>query len=241
MGAIKDLGDLYEPPDVDEAHAKWLASCGHAALAAMLRRPVASLEDSFCRNASGNPSPPTSWATPTKLRAVLDRLNVRHESTTIERREQSAFGPKAPPLQVRAFPRYGLAMLQVRGPWEAPNKPVQAAYRHTHWIGVSGDGTEYHDRALVYDVNAGVKDGPAGGWLPWDAWRAIVQPPLEKWSKGSTGGVWCRATIELVGMTGRMASGTERAKAARILRDMEEKREHLRGVQERLRGPRERV
>jgi hypothetical protein len=115
----------YAPPDVDEAVAAYNATCGPAALAAIVQQPLMRLRTLF----PGFPR--KCWVNPTAMMAALDRLNAPFEN------------------RKRAWPTYGLAFLQWDGPWLAPGIPVGAAYKHTHWIAVVQDVAR-----MIYDINA---------------------------------------------------------------------------------------
>jgi len=117
---------LYTPPDVEDAVAAYGATCGPAALAAIVERPLMTLRGLF----RGFPRKP--WVNPTDMMAALDRLGI-----PIENRK-------------RAWPTYGLAFVQWDGPWTAPGVPVSVAYKHTHWVATSAEGGP----RMVYDINA---------------------------------------------------------------------------------------
>jgi hypothetical protein len=119
--------NLYIPPDVDEAYDTWSASCGQAALAAVLRCPAHGVRAYFPGHAE------RGYTTPTHMGKALD-LAQQHWA------------------QIRELSQlcYGLAFVQFTGKWTQPGVPVAAAYRHTHWIGCAlmDDGFK-----IVYDVN----------------------------------------------------------------------------------------
>lgn len=137
----------YAPPDQKLAYHAWVANCGPAALAAVTRRRVLSVRRLFPH------FPARPWANPTHVRAALDAARVGHRART-------------------GWPGYGMAFLQLEGPWEAPGVPVAAAYRHTHWVG-SAFGQ-------VYDVNA-------DGWLSRAQWEAAIVTRLLAHAYRATG------------------------------------------------------
>lgn len=220
MGLLPHLNGLYEPADVDAAHDAWGASCGPAALAAVLHRPVMRVYEALQR-----PTKQKTWVNLTQMRGALDHLGFWHIQTPILAAAQRRLplDDAAVERRLRAFPRYGLALIQLAGPWEAPGKPIAAAYRHTHWVGVSGgDGqSDYREEILLYDANAGAPVGPSGGWLPLNAWRALVLPHLADRAGAASGRFWIRAGIELPAHGGRGASADEMLAAARLLAQYE--------------------
>jgi hypothetical protein len=121
-------GRFYVPTDVDAQHEAWGASCGPAALAALLACQVADLRRLF----------PRPWTTPTDMRHALSLCDVRWDSTP---RDLEGHWPEP-----HAMPTHGLAFIQWDGPWLKPGVPQRAAYLYTHWIAV--------DHGAVYDVNA---------------------------------------------------------------------------------------
>lgn len=158
---------LFNPSDVDEAHAEWGANCGPCSLAALLGCPVADVRGWF-------PAfPARPWVNPTTMKGALDAAGARWSLT--RRAMQPASG------QVVEFPVRGLAFVQFDGPWCAPGAPVTAAYRHTHWVAVSG--------SAVYDANARC-------WLTREDWVTDILPAILAATKRATGW-WCRTGIEV--------------------------------------------
>ena len=152
---------LYNPTDIEDAYDAWKANCGPAALAAVLGFEVMDLRDEFPRY------PARPWTNPTHMREALDRLEVRHRPAN---------------KTVRGgWPMYGLAFVQVDGPWCDSETTVLAAYRHTHWVGVS-DKT-------VFDINRGV-------WMPGGLWKTEVMPEIVAATQDATG-FWLRTGIEV--------------------------------------------
>lgn len=119
---------LYEPDDIDKAHAEWKCNCGPAALAAILRIPATAVRPLFPL------FPGKPWCNPTHMLTALGLTRMTWEKNTVGR-----------------WPEYGLCFLQIEGPWENPGVPVGVAYRHTHWIGTA----VLPSCRMVYDVNGG--------------------------------------------------------------------------------------
>lgn len=143
---------LYNPTDILDAYDSWKANCGPAAVAAILGCEVNDLRECFPL------FPKKAWANPTLLREVLTLHKARHRNTDRSRRG--------------GWPMFGLAFLQIEGPWLAEGVPITVAYRHTHWIGVS-------DRT-VFDVNA-------GQWIPGAEWKADIMPHIVEATPRGTG------------------------------------------------------
>ncbi len=152
---MRDLCQLYCPPDVDAAHTTWGANCGPAALAAILHLPlraVPALSPEFAARGYLNPS--------TMLVALA---RAGHH---VLRQARGAGNP---------WPLYGLGFVQWHGPWLAPGVPLGAAYRHTHWIGIA-QTTEHG--TMVYDINTWQASGHRGAWVPLPWWEQEVVPAI---------------------------------------------------------------
>lgn len=152
---------LYTPTDIDDAYDAWKANCGPAALAAVVGREVMAVREAFPR------FPRQPWTNPTHMRAALDALGVGNRPADQRRRKR--------------WPEYGLAFVQLDGPWCDSEATVLQAYRHTHWVGVSDKD--------VFDINAGV-------WVAGSLWKATVMPEIVAATKGATG-FWLRTGIEV--------------------------------------------
>src|SRR5690606_32073687 len=84
-------------------------------------------------------------------------------------------------------PTYGLAFIQLRGPWD--ERGVLEQYRHTHWIGVGKIG----DTEAVYDANAGY-------WVSREDWEAPGEGVLAwiaQHSNGATGEWFIRSAYNV--------------------------------------------
>ncbi len=112
--------------DVEAAYELWRATCGPAALAAALGRPLADMRLAF------EAARYTGFTTPTIMRDALDFLGVRFR--------------KLPSMRgaIRSLP--GLAHIQFTGPWTAEGASARWAYKYTHWVAVAPGG-------LVFDIN----------------------------------------------------------------------------------------
>lgn len=156
---------LFSPPDLDDPANDW-ANCGPCALAAVLRRSIADVRPLF----AGAPS----WTTATTMRTALDRARAPH----------TVLGEEKP------LPFYGLALVQISGPWDEPGASAKWAYRFTHWIGIVG-----HPGARgVYDANV-------GHWTPEADWADKLMPEVVAHVRESDGRArdawWVRLAIEI--------------------------------------------
>ncbi len=153
---------LYTPSDVDAAYERWGANCGPCALAAILGREVEAVRSSMDAN----------WETRrytnlTHMVEALRRANVHPMRTRL----------------VSGWPMAGLVFLQWKGWWTDPGKPIAVAYRHTHWIAVTG--------AMIYDVNADAS------WVARDLWEKAMPVLMREEVKGCTGEWFVRKGIEV--------------------------------------------
>lgn len=117
--------NLYRPPDIHQANNTWKASCGPAALAALLQRPAMECRDLFPGF--------RGWCNPTMMGDAV-RLSGRSWQ-------------ECKPIH---WPLYGPVWIQFEGPWEGAGVPPGAAYKFTHWIACH-DSVE---AMFIYDVNA---------------------------------------------------------------------------------------
>lgn len=79
------------------------------------------------------------------------------------------------------WPRLGLNRVQWEGPWTAPNVPIKARYRHTHWV-----GSRHVNGVEIFDINAIC----VGGWIPLDEWTDRLVPWLLKQVEPKASGAW---------------------------------------------------
>ena len=162
---------------IAELDASPWASCGPASLAALLGRPLVELRDAFPAQRPGR-----TW---TNFDQML-----------------AAARPAAHPVLGwedgnGSWPRLGLALVQFRGPWEAPGLPRAASLRRTHWVAVTplldGAGRPVGG-PMVFDVNALDMNY---GWAPRSWWEAHIIPEVASGLRGATGAWWVRAGIEV--------------------------------------------
>lgn len=165
------FADLYHPPDVTAAAEAWKASCGPAALAAVLQRPLAQVRPllaGYDQRGSMNP---------THMQRALNGARCWWQPL-----RRGADGPS-----------YGLAFVQWLGPWCNEGVPVAVAYRYTHWVGVAF----CHDTGLMlYDINASSAAREDGAWVPWTWWHEEVRPLITETLTGATGGSYIRWSCE---------------------------------------------
>lgn len=167
---------LYHPPDVQQAVLAWDASCGPAALAAILRKPLAQVRP-LMPEFQGR-----GYCNPTHMLAALARAFCQ-----VPKQHRGAGQP---------WPTYGLGFVQWHGPWLAPGVPVGAAYRHTHWIGIVDAppmGT------LVYDINAwDTHRQQYGDWLPLKWWEKELVPAITAEVPRATGDWHIRWSCQVI-------------------------------------------
>ena len=176
MMAYKILSyrELYAPPDVETAITTYNANCGPAALAAILRQPLAAvpaLMPEFRQRGYTNPS---------MMLAACTRANCR--VSTLRQ------GPE------QRWPSYGLGFIQWHGPWLAPGVPIGAAYRHTHWVGVAH--TQEYGR-MLYDINAWDSHDQRGDWVPLAWWGKEIAPAIRDTIPKASGGWSLRWACEV--------------------------------------------
>lgn len=138
---------FYLPPDVDEQHAAWGANCGPAALAALLRVPVAHVREA-CQPFPGY----VSFA---HMLRALGRLGVEHG---VIRRDFKGVNTILDPAKWWGR----LVLIQWGGAWLNPGVRPGAALCRTHWVAVTEESRS------VYDVNA-------GDWLDGGEWRLLAK------------------------------------------------------------------
>lgn len=152
--------DLYVPTDVDEQHEVWGASCGPAAVAALLSREVAAVRSLF--------EPWPGYTNPTLIKQAITRAGFSARAST----ERSVLN--------------GLGFVQWEGPWEAGG--ARAAYRQTHWVALArrpcrNAAPSSLVELYVYDTAAGEE----GGWVSIGAFSALITPLYLERKPGATG------------------------------------------------------
>jgi hypothetical protein len=163
-----EASDLYAPADVAAAAAAWGATCGPAALAAILQLPVVWL-----RPLLGD-YPVREYMHPTHMRQALTKAQVAQRVMRSSRAIEYA---------------YGLLFLQFTGPWCQAGVPVDAASRHTHWVGTAWT-TEYG--TMIYDSTAEGREGQQGGWVTKREWLTRILPALTATIRRAYGGYYVR-------------------------------------------------
>jgi len=151
--------ELYRPTDVAKSNEQLGATCGHAALAAILGREVwdvfAASESIFFGK---------SWVSAPMMEQALLEICPRNWRPGIARGQM--------------FPTRGLVLMQFEGPWMAPGLPFGAQLAHTHWIAI--DRRAQHD-VWVYDINQ------SRGWETHDHWDTVTLQSLMDHHKRATG------------------------------------------------------
>lgn len=161
------------------------AACGQTAVAALIKVPLASVRAAF---------PPHPWCNLRDMQTALTKLGTRwHHSPP-----DTTAPPTMRGARPATWPKRGLVQIFFHGPWDAPEVPIAASYKASHWVAVeplrapSGAAAE----SMVFDVNT-LDMGMNGGWAPRSWWEKHVLPDLIACFRRTTGGWWVRAGIEV--------------------------------------------
>jgi hypothetical protein len=178
---VADVVTAPRPLSLKELEATPWASCGPAALAALLERPLASIRDAFPNNTATR-----TWTTLQMMDRALAALGVRHSATPWALSLESA----------KQWPRRGVVLIQFRGGWDAMPVDHAAQLQRSHWIAVKPRG----EQSAVFDVNAVEGSGILswGWWQPRKDWERVCAPALAAgFGKKATGAWWVRAGFEI--------------------------------------------
>lgn len=149
--------------DAQKAGDEWRFNCGPSALCAVLHKTPEEIRPHLLDFES------KGYTNPTLMIDILRALKVPHQVVY-----RNQFPGALPAI------KWGLMRVQFAGPWTAPGVPIQARYRHTHWVACR-DLNE-----AVFDVNAMC----VGGWLPWKEWSQQLIPWLIKQCYPKADGNW---------------------------------------------------
>lgn len=182
--------DLYVPPDTYQAYLDWGATCGPAALAAILACRVMSLKKVM--------QPYRGYTTFGAMRLALKKLDVPYHVLRNDFKLTLGF----------AGVSYAgrLSMIQWGGSWLQPGVHVGAALSRTHWVAV------VEDPVRIYDVNAG--SAGTGCWVTLQDWMTVIAPSIMETIRGCDGTWSARSTI----MIGRQSSELDAADAVTVHR-----------------------
>jgi hypothetical protein len=161
---------LYVPPDADEAYRAWKSTCGPAACAAILGRPIMSLREAF--------SPYKGYTPFASMKRALERLDIEHATL------RKCF--KLRGVYLRWDWTGHLSIIQWHGSWMNLGVHPGAALTRTHWVAFDNASK------LVYDVNAGPTGD--GGWVTLDEWQDIAKRIMAE-VRGCDGTYSTRSTI----------------------------------------------
>ena len=168
---------------VVELDANPWASCGPAALAALLGRSLADIRHAFPRQTEAS-----TWTNLAMMGRALAALGARHSATGT-----------APDLEhpAKLWPRHGLVLIQFCGSWSQMPVSHPAQLQRSHWIAVmNARGASLSYEPAVFDINL-VAAGHSG-WVTREGWDRTVAPQLaEHFGKKATGQWWVRAGIEV--------------------------------------------
>jgi hypothetical protein len=147
---------VYEPSDVDEQHEEWGANCGPTAIAALTHREVKDVRGLVEHVANGE------RAKKKGLNGLwLGYMNAGHLTTALSELGHSPKRSDFKPSEWK-WPKKGLAMVQIEGPWCYPPAKPAARFRYTHTVAVVDAGG---------DIGVLVYDGNVGEWA-WEKWWA---------------------------------------------------------------------
>lgn len=175
----------FDLNEAQRAADEWGFNCGPAAICA-----VTGITPAQVRPHLGD-FERKGYTNPTLMYDVLTRLGVPFAT--------SYRGDR--PVSARVHLRNKLMLMRVQwaGRWTDPGVPMQARYRHTHWVAVRTHLDWSPPHIDVFDVNAMC----AGGWLPWDEWANELVPwLLRQCEPKATGQWWPTHVIDI--LRGRM-------------------------------------
>lgn len=155
------------------ASESWGFNCGPAVLAMLSEKTPEQLRPYLGEfEAKG-------YTNPTLMYECLNRLEIGWKPRKAWRGSTASF---ADGLDV--WPSsFGLCRVQWHGPWMEHGVPIQARYRHTHWIGAARVQGE---EPSIFDINA----MNAGGWIPLSVWRDQLVPWLLEQCEPKANGQW---------------------------------------------------
>jgi hypothetical protein len=129
---------LRAPTDVRLANDLFGSNCGPAALAAALSIQICDVMVIF------EQFPERPYTTLSKMREALSNIGLHFEDSS-------------------RMPCFGLALIQIDGPWSDLPGSGRWSARYTHWVAVSGD--------QIYDINA-------NAWTGRSDWESATLPLL---------------------------------------------------------------
>jgi hypothetical protein len=184
-GAVKGWAAVANEPrlmTLAELHANPWASCGSAALAGLLGRPLADIRHAFPNQQEGR-----TWTNLSQMEKALGALGIRYARAVSA--DASLF-----PVN---WPLRGLVLIQFRGSWDAMPIGHPAQLQRTHWI--AARPLAAGRLPFCFDVNVVGSEWPtAHGWTPRSVWEGDVAPWLAAgYGKKATGAWWVRAGIEV--------------------------------------------
>lgn len=137
--------------EMQAAHDEWGANCGPASIAVAL-----GISLSEVRPHMGD-FEQKRYTSPTMMWNALRSLGVR-------------FSYRGGHLGKVGWPQFGLARIQWEGPWMREGVPIQARYRHTHWVAVDA---QRRPDISIFDCNA---TGNGTGWCSLRDWSSTIVP-----------------------------------------------------------------
>jgi len=129
---------LRAPSDVVVANRVFGANCGPSSFAAILSLQVCDIMQFFSHFET------RCFTTMRDMRAAAEACGIQFAVTN-------------------DFPDFGIALIQLNGPWMNYPNSARWSGQYTHWVGVCGGD--------IYDINS-------GEWVPMEEWKDRVIPQL---------------------------------------------------------------
>lgn len=152
------LDAQFSCADAQRAHDEWGCNCGPGALAGLLGCTLDQIRPWMGDFESKR------YTNPTLMFSILRSLGMRWTN------------------RGQLWPSVGLARIQWHGPWMAEGVPVQARYRHTHWVATAGCGI--FEPFAIFDINC-INNGT--GWVSFDEWQSVLVPWLTRHTNRADG------------------------------------------------------
>ncbi len=171
------------------------ATCGPAALAGLLARPLGGVRSAFMQNTTRS-----TWTNLPRMLQALHQLGQRWRMTPAGGGDGAGGGAPEHGIE-HVWPTRGLVLVQFRGGWDEMAINHAAQLTRSHWIAVIPGDPLITRPPFVFDVNAvgaaALKD--IGYWQPRQLWEHVMVPLIaEHFGRKATGKWWVRAGIEVL-------------------------------------------
>lgn len=189
VAVVPEAGAGSHVLTLDELDANPWASCGPAALTALLGRPLAEIRHAFPNQREGR-----TWTNLRQMRDALTALRVPWSETDAAGEVAGVTG-----AEDARWPTRGLVIVQFRGSWDVMPVHHPAQLQRSHWIAVKPHPT-LAGVPIIFDINSIDEFPPMslGWWDPIEVWSSMIAPQLaQSFGKKATGAWWARAGIEV--------------------------------------------